>query len=200
MSKITRRTHEERRDTTRKNIFSAAIDCISEYGYHGTTTALIASRSGVTRGALQHQFGSRRIDLMVQLAEHVYDIYYTEFSPIIQSHNPKKMIADIWELQKELYRKKETIVLIELWLACRSDKDLGEQLIPLFARLDKVFKNAFLVKKPSLTFMNGSAKGWLKVTVTKKACTAEWCFVDTVEDRRYQSDIGHRLTIDADSY
>ncbi|WP_186453857.1 TetR/AcrR family transcriptional regulator [Denitratisoma sp. DHT3] len=54
-----RRTQEERSATTREKVIQAAIDCIVEEGLHNTTAARIAARSGVTWGAIAHQFGDK---------------------------------------------------------------------------------------------------------------------------------------------
>ncbi|MBK7813965.1 MAG: TetR/AcrR family transcriptional regulator [Rhodocyclaceae bacterium] len=54
-----RRTQEERSATTREKVIRAAIDCIVEEGLHNTTAARIAARSGVTWGAIAHQFGDK---------------------------------------------------------------------------------------------------------------------------------------------
>ena len=54
-----RRTQRERRESTRRQLVAAAIDCICEYGFAGASSAAIADRAGVSRGAVQHHFGTR---------------------------------------------------------------------------------------------------------------------------------------------
>src|ERR1700687_2978711 len=58
-AKPVRRTQEDRRARTRVRLLDAAIDCLVEYGYAGTTTPRVAERAGVTRGAQVHHFGSK---------------------------------------------------------------------------------------------------------------------------------------------
>ncbi len=53
------RTQEERSATTREKVIQAAIECIVEEGLHKTTAARLAARSGVTWGAIAHQFGDK---------------------------------------------------------------------------------------------------------------------------------------------
>ena len=55
----TRRTQRERRESTRRHLVAAAIDCICEYGFAGASSAAVADRAGVSRGAVQHHFGTR---------------------------------------------------------------------------------------------------------------------------------------------
>lgn len=56
---VQRRTQEERSATTREKVINATIDCIVEEGLHNATAARIAARSGVTWGAIVHQFGDK---------------------------------------------------------------------------------------------------------------------------------------------
>lgn len=55
----TRRTQEERSAATREKVIQATIDCIVEEGLHNTTAARITARSGITWGAIAHQFGDK---------------------------------------------------------------------------------------------------------------------------------------------
>lgn len=54
-----RRTQEERSAATREKVIQATIDCIVEEGLHNTTAARITARSGITWGAIAHQFGDK---------------------------------------------------------------------------------------------------------------------------------------------
>jgi AcrR family transcriptional regulator len=52
VSAPTRRTQAERRATTRTKLLEAALSCLIERGYAGTTLAEVATRAGLTNGAL----------------------------------------------------------------------------------------------------------------------------------------------------
>ncbi len=54
-----RRTQSERSARTREKVIQAVVDCIVEEGLASTTAARIAQRSGVTWGAIVHQFGDK---------------------------------------------------------------------------------------------------------------------------------------------
>jgi len=54
-----RRSHAERSAETRARIIAAVVECIAELGFQRTTAAEIASRAGVTWGAVQHHFGGK---------------------------------------------------------------------------------------------------------------------------------------------
>ena len=53
------RTHAERTSETRARIMSAVVESIAELGFQRSTAAEIASRAGVTWGAVQHHFGGK---------------------------------------------------------------------------------------------------------------------------------------------
>ncbi|WP_082279425.1 TetR/AcrR family transcriptional regulator [Mycobacterium colombiense] len=67
-----RRTQEERSAHTRALLLDAAIDCIVDYGYAGTTTPRVAERAGVTLGARGHHFGSKS-SVLVAAIQHIAD-------------------------------------------------------------------------------------------------------------------------------
>ncbi|MCG8592392.1 MAG: TetR/AcrR family transcriptional regulator [Proteobacteria bacterium] len=50
------RTQAERSAETRDKVIRATMDCLAERGYAATTVASIVRRSGVTWGAIQHQY------------------------------------------------------------------------------------------------------------------------------------------------
>jgi AcrR family transcriptional regulator len=69
MPSAPRRTQPERRAATRAALLDAALDCLVEHGYDGTTTGLVCERAGVSRGALLHHFGTRAVLVAATLAE-----------------------------------------------------------------------------------------------------------------------------------
>jgi AcrR family transcriptional regulator len=64
-----RRTQGERRAATRGALLDAALACLVEHGYEGTTTGRVCERAGVSRGAHQHHFGTRPALLAAALQE-----------------------------------------------------------------------------------------------------------------------------------
>lgn len=64
-----RRTQRERREATRAALLDAALECLVEYGFDGTTTGRVCERAGLSRGAHLHHFGTRGALLAAALAE-----------------------------------------------------------------------------------------------------------------------------------
>lgn len=54
-----RRTQAQRSAETRERVLQAVVDCIVDEGLQATTAARIVERSGVTWGAIAHQFGDK---------------------------------------------------------------------------------------------------------------------------------------------
>jgi AcrR family transcriptional regulator len=66
-----RRTQAERTEETRGRILDAAVDMLAAKGYAGFRTAEVASRAGVSRGALTHHFPARD-ELLLAVVEEVF--------------------------------------------------------------------------------------------------------------------------------
>ena len=65
-----RRTQQERTAATRARVLDATIEHLAECGYGRTTTVEVATRAGVSRGALVHHF-STRSDLVLAALEYL---------------------------------------------------------------------------------------------------------------------------------
>ena len=65
-----RRSREQRTSDSRQRILDAAVACLVESGYAGTTTLTIQARAGVSRGRLLHHFPSKET-LLVAAAQHL---------------------------------------------------------------------------------------------------------------------------------
>lgn len=121
-----RRTQEERSTATRGALLDATIECLVEYGYAGTTAALVASRAGVTRGAQVHHFGSKA-DLVTAATKHLatkrVDAAWGEIEAIRAAPNP---IAHALDLMWDLHKGPLYVATVELWVAARTDPNLAE--------------------------------------------------------------------------
>jgi AcrR family transcriptional regulator len=60
----TRELHREAARLTRLKLLRAASECFAAKGYHGTTIREVASKAGVTLGALYHHFKDKKALLM----------------------------------------------------------------------------------------------------------------------------------------
>ena len=122
-----RRTQAERRAATREALLDAAIDCLVDEGYAGTTTRRIAERAGVSLGALQHHFASK-VELLGQVRRHITTKWAEELlakvppsTVPIQERN-ERLLDDAWESYKGRYFQ----AALELVVAARTNPKLRE--------------------------------------------------------------------------
>jgi|GraSoiStandDraft_44_1057316.scaffolds.fasta_scaffold333543_2 AcrR family transcriptional regulator len=78
ITRLPRRTQEERSASTRARLLDATISCLSELGYGRTTTTEIAERAGVSRGAQLHHFPTKA-ELVTTAVEHLFEKRTEEF-------------------------------------------------------------------------------------------------------------------------
>ncbi|KJY44443.1 TetR family transcriptional regulator, partial [Streptomyces sp. NRRL S-444] len=50
---------QARSRVTRRHLLEAAVSCLAEQGWAGSTVAVVAERAGVSRGAAQYHFPTR---------------------------------------------------------------------------------------------------------------------------------------------
>ncbi|WP_083336145.1 TetR/AcrR family transcriptional regulator [Mycobacteroides saopaulense] len=123
-----RRTQEERSAAMQARLLEATIDCLVEFGYSGTTTSRIASRAGVTRGALIHHFQSKS-ELMAESVRHLAfkrtQAVLEELMAMDQSADPIERYLDVlWRIhQGPLF-----VAVVELLIAARTEPDLRVHL------------------------------------------------------------------------
>jgi AcrR family transcriptional regulator len=132
-----RRTQEERRAATRGALLDAALDCLVEHGYEGTTTGRVCDRAGVSRGAHQHHFGRRPALVaaaLEELAMRRLDEIRGEVASLPAGEERVEQALDAiggW-FTGPLFQAS-----IDLAAAARTDEELRAQLTPVEARLSQ---------------------------------------------------------------
>lgn len=56
---VPREPQQDRSRATRLRVLEAAVECLAELGWAGSTVAVVATRAGVSRGAALHHFPTR---------------------------------------------------------------------------------------------------------------------------------------------
>lgn len=112
----------------RARLLEATIDCLIEFGYSGTTTSRIASRAGVTRGALIHHFQSKS-ELMAESVRHLAvkrtQAVLEELMAMDQSADPIDRYLDVlWRI----HQGPMFVAVVELLIAARTEPDLRMHL------------------------------------------------------------------------
>lgn len=104
----------------------AAIECLMESGYHGTSVQLICGRAGVSQGALFRHFATKN-ELMQPVGRKVVDDIF-ESALGLAAQLPPGMSEEerIIALMKALVMSPRHIVLLELLMAARTTPDLRD--------------------------------------------------------------------------
>lgn len=118
-----RGSHQVRRAATRVKVLEAGIRILHEEGYHAATTTHVAKTAGVSRGALLHQFPTHT-EMLLAIAEYV--IYKNQQRTARQLSNIEPGVAQFKALTESLWESPDTLALIEIHLASRSNPELAE--------------------------------------------------------------------------
>jgi AcrR family transcriptional regulator len=132
-----RRTQEERRAATRAALLDAALECLVEYGYEGTTTGRVCERAGVSRGAHLHHFGTRPALVaaaLEELATRRLDDIRREVASLPRGEDRVEQALDaIWGwFSGPLFPAS-----VDLAAAARTDPELRASLAPVESRLSQ---------------------------------------------------------------
>jgi AcrR family transcriptional regulator len=132
-----RRTQEERRAGTRAALLDAALACLVEYGYEGTTTGRVCERAGLSRGAHLHHFRTRQALVaaaLEELAMRRLDEIRGEVASLPDGDARVEQALDaIWGwFTGPLFQAS-----IDLAAAARTDEELRASLAPVEARLSQ---------------------------------------------------------------
>jgi len=126
-----RRTQAERRNEMQRHVLAATVACLSESGYHGTTTLAVEQRAGVSRGARVHHFPTKAA-LLAGVANHLLDQiaqrYGEAFGPTSSVRTPHARARRGLNLLCTIYRQPEYVALLELSMAARTDEELRKEL------------------------------------------------------------------------
>lgn len=134
-SKSKRRTQEERSATTRRRLIDATVECLSELGYLESTVEVVAKRAGVSRGAVQHHFGSRN-DLLVAVVDD-FGAALAEPSDINRNLSVPARVDAAIERTWELVRRPHFIAVVQVWLATRNTPEVVEKTGKKIAQFER---------------------------------------------------------------
>ena len=121
---------------TRAKLIDAASTLLVEAGLRGTTTAAVAARASVSQGALFKHFPTK-LDLLASITEALLASLVSAFRGALPKRVPADLdarlrigVSALWRV----FRLPATQGLFEIYLAARTDPDLGRVLEPLLAQ------------------------------------------------------------------
>lgn len=130
---------------TREKILDSAVECFVELGYGGTTTAVVAERAGVSRGAMLHHFPSKS-GLMQAAVDHLYDQMVAMYTRYVESipadlsvdERNRRGLQAYWKyLSSDLFTAYH-----ELTISGRTDPELAAILEQTAGKFVSTWKNA----------------------------------------------------------
>jgi len=116
-SKKKRRTQEERSATTRRKLIESAVTCISELGYLNSTVEVVANHAGVSRGAVQHHFGSRN-DLLVAVVDE-FGMALSTSDDIPANLTLAERVSAAIDLTWAVLKTPHFLAVVQIWLTMR---------------------------------------------------------------------------------
>lgn len=132
---VTRVAQGERSRAMRLRLMEAAVDCLVEFGYAGTSTTLVSERAGVSRGAQLHHFPSKA-DLLYAAVEHLTRLRAEEMLQRARAIAPGDRRAVLGMLA-DLFTSPVFDAALELWVAARTDPELRQTIGPFERRLGR---------------------------------------------------------------
>lgn len=118
-----RTTQEERTRLMRLRLLEAAIECIADVGWAGTTTTEVSRRAGVSRGAQLHHFPNK-LELVMAAVRHLATRRRDDLDQHLLDLGPERRIRDVLELLSAHFTGRVFMAALELWVAARTDPEL----------------------------------------------------------------------------
>lgn len=136
------RWQQQKSARTREKLLEAAIDCLLEGGYAGLTTAQVAEKTGLSRGAMHHYFATR-IDLVAALVEHIFyhrmRLFLDDYFDALARRGEALLVETATEAHWRSVETREYGAYVQLAAAAVSDSELNAVFEPAARRFDQVW-------------------------------------------------------------
>jgi len=155
----------ERSAETRRRLLEAAVACLNERGYTGTTTSEIAGRAGVSRGAQVHHFRHKE-ELVIGALEHVCALRLEELEAAIRlmpSGSLEARLEMLIDLMWSAFRGPSFYAWLELLVASRTEPMLRTAVREVSHRLSIGVRKAFAEFFDERRAVPGSAEKFERV-------------------------------------
>lgn len=126
-ARVPRRTQAQRSESTRRELVAATIRVIEARGLEGASSFEIAREAGMTPGAIQHHFESKRA-LIQQAAT---DLIHSDDGhgtlavwPSARTALRKRAVQAIESAWEAMYGPSRYLTMWSIFLSCRSDPEL----------------------------------------------------------------------------
>lgn len=115
----------------------AAVECLAEHGWAGTTVAVVAERAGVSRGAAQHHFPTRE-DLVTASVAYMTEVRVDEIrGRVARLPEGRGRTEAVVDVLVRLYTGTVFRAALQLWVAASYDEALRVQIVPVEATVGR---------------------------------------------------------------
>ena len=122
---------QARSQATRRRLLDAAVDELVDFGYARLTTASVAERAGVSRGAQQHHF-PHKATLVGEAVRHLAERQLEELHQASEGGRAGRARTQrILDLLYDLYSGPLFAAMLELALSSRGDDELAALVEPV---------------------------------------------------------------------
>lgn len=178
MSQPKRRTQAERSLETTTSILEATLTCIKDKGLIRTSTTEVASRAGVSRGALLHHFQTKEMlmaeALRLLLLREAADAECIANSVVDQELTVDQFIDFVWQrFSGDLY-----MVSMEFVNAARTDPMIKEALVPVAQEFNDAY--ALIWEKIAEDGSGARDKRRQQIEITAIMCLARGMATQTI--------------------
>ncbi|MEV7139372.1 TetR/AcrR family transcriptional regulator [Streptomyces tauricus] len=125
---------QDRSRATRQRLLEAAVACLAERGWAGSTVSVVAEHAGVSRGAAQHHFPTRE-DLFTAAVEYVAEERSTALRALFPegATDRRAVVAALVDLYTgPLFR-----AALHLWVAASNEAQLRTRVTELEGRVGR---------------------------------------------------------------
>ncbi|MFF4225828.1 TetR/AcrR family transcriptional regulator [Streptomyces abikoensis] len=130
---------QDRSRATRRRLLEAAVACLAEHGWAGSTVAVVAERAGVSRGAAQHHFPTRE-DLFTAAVEHVAEERSAALRGLLSAARPVAGPARTYAVVEgiaDLCTGPLFRAALQLWVAAANEEPLRARVVDLEVRVGR---------------------------------------------------------------
>lgn len=144
---VVRRSQQERRQRTQEAVLNAAIELLFERGYANFTTADVAERAGVSRGAQNYYFRTKG-DLVLSACRHAMAIAIKSAKAMAEDARRSADVVNYFmDQSRRFFLAPSYIATIDLLIAARTDLALSKDYKRLINKtreeLDAIWVSVF---------------------------------------------------------
>ncbi|WP_329138012.1 TetR/AcrR family transcriptional regulator [Streptomyces sp. NBC_01476] len=129
---------QDRSRATRLRVLEAAVACLAERGWSGSTLAVVCARAGVSRGAAQHHFPTRE-ELFTAAIAHVAEQWLTavrDRARALPRDAPDRTYAVV-DMLVALHTGPLFRAALHLWVTAAEEEALRPRVQALEARIGR---------------------------------------------------------------